>query len=108
MSMLADSAIFHKSPAQVLLFGGVNLAVILAVAWFGTRSRRQDFKFGRVIGLTLLCLAASLPFAWFAFLWWPWDFQSWIVRLDIFLMIFAPLVPVFALVAMRKRKALRK
>ena len=106
--MLEDAALFHMSYPRVILFGAVQLCIVLSVAWFGTRQRQEDFCFSRVIGLTLLCLASSLPFAYVAYLLWPWDFQSWIVRVDILLAMFSPLATAYILGIIRKRKILRK
>ena len=91
--MQADAVISDMSLPRVAFFCTVQLAIVLSVAWFGIRSRREDFKFGRVIWLTLLCLATSLPFAWLAYRLWPWDFESWLLRADISLAVFTPLTP---------------
>ena len=108
VTMQTGAAISHMSLSQVAFICTVQLAIVLSVAWFGTRSRREDFRFGRVIGLTLLCLATSLPFWWFAYLLWPWDFQSWLVRGDIFLAVFTPLVAAYTLGLVRKWRLSRK
>jgi hypothetical protein len=106
--MQADAAISHMSLSRVAFFCAVQLAIVLSVAWFGTRSRRDDFKFVRVIALMLFCLATSLPFWWFAYLLWPWDFRSWLVRGDILLAVFTPLVAAYILGLVRKWRLSRK
>src|SRR5579859_6518535 len=106
--MQADAALFHMSYPRVVFFCAVQLAIVLSVAWFGTRQCREDFRFSRVIGLTVLCLSSSLPFAYVAYLAWPWDFQSWLVRADILMAVFTPLVMAYILGIVRKRKMLRK
>jgi hypothetical protein len=106
--MFADAALFHMSYPLVIFFCCVQLTIVLAVAWFGTRHRPGDFRFGRVIGLTLLCLVTSLPFAYVAYLLWPWDMHSWILRADIFLAVFAPIITAYILGIVRKRKLMRR
>lgn len=106
--MQADPALFHMSYPRVVFFCVVQLTIVLAVAWFGTRQRREDFRFSRVIGLTLLCLASSLPFVSLAYLLWPWDFQSWLVRADISAAVFLPVVTAYTLAIIRKRKMVRR
>ena len=106
--MLADAALFHMSYPRVIFFGVIQLCIVLSVAWFGTRQRQEDFRISRVIGLTLLCLTSSLPFAYVAYLFWPWDFQSWVVRADVLLAIFSPVVTACILGIIRKRKMLKK
>jgi hypothetical protein len=102
--MQADAALLDMSFPRVAFFCMVQLAIILAVAWFGTRSHREDFRFGRVIWLTLLCLSTSLPFVWLAYRLWPWDFQSRLLRADILLAVFTPLIVAFILGVIRKRR----
>jgi hypothetical protein len=108
VTMQADAALYDMSLPRVAFFCTVQLAIVLAVAWIGTRSHPADFRFRRVIGLSLFCLATSLPFVWLAYVLWPWDFQSWLVRADILLAVFMPLVVAFILGIVRKRKLSRK
>jgi len=106
--MLADAAIFHMSYTRVVLLGVLQLTIILSLAWFGTRQRREDFRFSRVIGLTLFCLSSSLPFAFIGYLLWPWDFQSWTAPVVILLAVFSPVATAYILGIIRKKKMLKK
>jgi hypothetical protein len=106
--MQADAAIFRMSVPEVLFFGAAELTFVLAVAWFGARSRQEDFSFGRVVLITLLCLSTSLPFAWLAYRLWPWDFQSWLVKCDILSAVFTPLFAALILGIIRKRKLTKR
>jgi len=42
--MLADAAILYKGPLEVAIWGIAQLAIVLSVAWFGTRRRRSEFS----------------------------------------------------------------
>jgi hypothetical protein len=95
--MPAESAIINRSPLELILIGAFQIIVVLLVCWFGTRRHRSEFRFGRVAGLTLLCLATALPFALIAYLLRPWDWESRIVRVAIVLPVFMPLVTALAL-----------
>ena len=100
--MLADAAIFHKAPIQVALFGVVQLAVVLTLAYLAKRARPGTLRFTRVAWLTVACLATSLPFVFVAYRLWPWDVDSNGIKFAVALAIsgtfFAPLVTAFVLV----------
>jgi hypothetical protein len=106
--MFADAAMFHMSYPRVILFCGIQLTIVLAVAWFGTRKHPDDFRLGRVIGLTLLCLTSSLPFAYAAYLLWPWDMRSRILQADLFLAVFAPVITAYVLGLIRKWRMVKR
>jgi|ERR1041385_3107557 hypothetical protein len=100
--MLADAAIFHKTPMQVALFGVVELAVVLTLAYLAKRAHPDRLRFTRVAWLTAACLATSLPFAFVAYRLWPWDLDSKNLRFAVVLALlgtfFAPFVTAFVLV----------
>lgn len=106
--MLAESAIDHLSFPKAILFGITQLTLILSVVWFGTRQRREDFRFSRVFGLTLLCLSSSLPFALVAYLLWPWDSRTWTAPVVVFFAALSPVVTVYIISIIRKRRMMRK
>ena len=110
--MQADAAFFHKSPLQIALFGAFQLSVVFAAAWFGTRSRPDEFRLSRVIGLTLACLATALPFVLLTYWLWPWDLQSKPIRMTIaaalLLAFFTPFATAYILGIIRKRKMSRQ
>ncbi len=100
--MLADSAILHKTPMQIALFGVVELTVVLTVACLAKRARQGELSFTRVAWLTAASLATSLPFAFVAYILWPWDLDLNNVRLAVGLALpgafFAPFITAFMLV----------
>jgi cytochrome bd-type quinol oxidase subunit 2 len=85
------------STLQLILVGVLQIIVVLIVCWFGTRGKRTDFRIFRVVALTLLCLASSLPFAVIAYLLWDrgWDSQG--VRIAVALAALTPLITAFTL-----------
>jgi len=106
--MQADAAINHMSSPQVVLFGVIELSIVLGVAWFGSRWQHPgDFRLARVIKLTALCLATSLPFFSVMYFLWPWDFESRTVRTTVGLAVLfaflAPLVTAYVLGLSLKR-----
>lgn len=50
--MFADSAIFHKTPLQVAVFGVVQLAFVLEAARFAKRIQSERLSFA-AIGLNV-------------------------------------------------------
>ena len=94
-------------PRAALVFA-VQLLLILVVMWFLTRRRPGQFRIRRVIGLTLLCLATSLPFAFAAWWLWPWDWESKLVKAVILTGVFLPLVTAYVLGLLQRRKRLGK
>jgi hypothetical protein len=95
--MMPESTIANRSPMELLLMGAFQIVVVLLICWFGTRRQRDDFRFGRVVVLTLSCLATALPFAIAAYLLRPWDWESRLLRTMIALAALMPLVTAFAL-----------
>lgn len=106
--MLAESAIDHLTFPRAIVFGVIQLTLILSAVWIGTRQRREDFRFSRVIGLTLLCLSSWIPFALIAYLLWPLDFRTWPAPIFILLAVFSPLVTAFILGFTRRKKMIRR
>src|SRR5437870_2372328 len=96
----------YHSPLQIVLWGTCEMVAILFIGWIGTRYRRGDFSFGRVFGLTVLCLGSSLPFAFFLYSRWPLDWESSAVKFAILLAVISPWVIacVLALVLKSSRK----
>jgi len=106
--MLADSTTDNPSLSRAIVCGVIQLILVLSIVWFSTRKRREDFRFSRVIGLTLLCLSSSLPFALVAYLLWPWDFRTWAAPTVVLLAVFSPIATAYILGIMRKRRMMRK
>jgi hypothetical protein len=106
--MQTDPALSNPSYLRVICAGLLQLILVLAYAWFGTRQRRADFRFFRVIRLTLLCLASSLPFACIAYWLWPWNFESWWLQANLFLMVFSPIITGLAIGFLKKRMMLKR
>jgi len=110
--MLADAAIFHKPPLQIALFGVAQLTFILTLAYFAKRAHPDRLRFARIAWLTAACLATSLPFAFVAYLLWPWeDLGSKNLRLAAVMALsgtfFAPIVTPFVLLRWVSRNGYR-
>src|SRR5262245_45726865 len=80
-----------RSPLELMSAAAFQITVVLFVVWFGTRHRRNEFRFGRVAAVSLLCLASAVPQAAIAYLLWPWDWESWISRTSVLAVAIAPL-----------------
>jgi hypothetical protein len=105
--MQADAAILNLSSGQIVVSCVISLAIIVVLVAVVSRHRPEQFRLLRVIGLTLLCLSTSLPFAWL-YLRGPRNFNSLWFQADVLLMVFAPIIMAFVLGYLRKRKLRRK